>query len=371
MRRSASPNRPLVSGPMHAGTLFEFKMTAFKSQHISIADQRRGVRPTSVCQQTGPTSVRIDLAILNLQEFKDAVADLAEGFHLGCRDLFKEADLKGTIDYFGWVTNNPSFPKGRQQNIGKDVDFERFKVVVSENRGKSMGVTATMIDENAKPRKNRAVQNANSFDRLMLADNPGANPERARKLALNAINLQADLTEIRTALQTRYGNSGHAGHREGMTCYDPERPKFMMRLTYPMLDVWAELIAAGKPGVTLFRPPVGLPGFEWVLKSGKPTGIPADSLTLPSSVPAQSQSTSPAPQPYPDFEDYLTFCRIPENNGTTRDVLKKLQIIEFDEFFSAENLIDFLKSQGIGHGPVVRLSTKASQYRQDLKSRQA
>ncbi|EGG03408.1 uncharacterized protein MELLADRAFT_65527 [Melampsora larici-populina 98AG31] len=133
MRQSASPNRLPVSGTTRAGTLFEFKMTAFKSHHVSIADQHRGVRPTSACQQTGPISVRIDLANLTLQEFKDTVADLAEGFLMGCEVLFKEADIKGTIDYFGWVSNNSSFPKGRQQNIGKDVDFERFKVVVSEN----------------------------------------------------------------------------------------------------------------------------------------------------------------------------------------------------------------------------------------------
>ncbi|EGG07952.1 uncharacterized protein MELLADRAFT_105457 [Melampsora larici-populina 98AG31] len=128
MQQSASPDRLPVSGTTQDG---------------------QSMQGSSACQETGPTLVRIDLANLTLQEFKDTVTDLAKGFHMDCKECQAKEELCGT------------------------------------------------------------------------KYNPGANPEKTHKLALNLINLQADVTKIRMALQTHYGDSGCAGHRFWQTWGDP------------------------------------------------------------------------------------------------------------------------------------------------------
>lgn len=158
--RDYSVDPALGARPEQMGTLFEFKFVAVKENQLTPADRRTGIRPTSSSHTSTPVMTRIDLQNLDIVRFKALMAQLAEEQHPGCKDLFQEADLKGSgsIQYFGYITNNGRFPKGNLQQIGAASDFEEFKGQVKDWVGKRMGVQAIMIDPHARPKSKRGNQ---------------------------------------------------------------------------------------------------------------------------------------------------------------------------------------------------------------------
>lgn len=104
----------------------------------------------------------------------------------------------------------------------------------------------------------------------MLADNPDANPARARELALDAIGLDANQEDTYTALHRMY-NQNPLGHREAMTCYNLEDPKKIIKLTFPMLRVWSNSIVRISPLHSQLLPLIFLFlfGFVCVLGPGR------------------------------------------------------------------------------------------------------
>ncbi|EGG12503.1 uncharacterized protein MELLADRAFT_88919 [Melampsora larici-populina 98AG31] len=53
------------------------------------------------------------------------------------------------------------------------------------------------------------------------------------------------------------------GGKECMGIINPANTNEAMHLSHLAMDIWAELLAIHKPGVTLMRPPTG-PEFQWL-----------------------------------------------------------------------------------------------------------
>ncbi|EGG12062.1 uncharacterized protein MELLADRAFT_89274 [Melampsora larici-populina 98AG31] len=192
-------------------------------------------------------------------------------------------------------------------------------------------------------------------------------------LLKQAIHVEPDVQALRVTLMTMYGCVSIGG-KECMGIINPANTNEAMHLSHLAMDIWAELLAIHKPGVTLMRPPTG-PEFRWlpISKLHSRKASTASSVQSTSQVPIVShhkstpRSDSPAPRPLPHFDCYLDYCSIEKDNQETRDLLKKYNIVNFEMFLSSELSCAVMAGFGFGFGQRVRLHENAISYRQHLK----
>jgi hypothetical protein len=132
-------------------------------------------------------------------------------------------------------------------------------------------------------------------------------------------------------------------------------------------------------GVTVKTPPSG-EEFQWLpisnIRSNNQTpsisslgALLAMTNHQPPAGAGAPRTDSPAPRPFPKFEEYLTFCSISPDDHETRDLLTKYNIVDFEMFLSSELSCSVMAGFGFAFGPRLRLHEKAPIYRDILKKK--
>ncbi|EGG11104.1 uncharacterized protein MELLADRAFT_92458 [Melampsora larici-populina 98AG31] len=184
------------------------------------------------------------------------------------------------------------------------------------------------------------------------------------------IDIQPEWQKVRVSLMRRFG-CVPIGGRECMGCINPENSKEAVYLSHAMMDTWAQDAVEHKNGATEMMPPTRRIEFRFIpiqSKPGRQLESTASTTQSTSQIPI-NQPDSPPPYPLPPFEDYLKFANISPKDQSTRDILVKCDIIDFESFLSNSMDVPTLERLGFAYGTAVRLHDRAPLYRTDLKNR--
>lgn len=376
---SLTPRQRSASPPPNNGRSFPiftnaspttFTMHAYKKNPSTSAQDRAGVSTGYSNFKLDDVKVNFELKNVEINELKVAIGIYAEKKFPGCQDLFEEAEREGKMNYNAYILNTREFGKTRPKSINDDEVYKEFKRVMAVNDGKEIGLWAKMQDPKAS-KKNKRPINDQQFAQSIHADDPEGNPNDRRQIILNDLNAPPDRTTVHNTLFAAYGNN-RKGNREAMTFYHPEVPSLVIKLTNMMFVLWTDDIMEGKPGVNNTTPPSATdrPEFKYVPKKGALAVLPQVPEVLPTTgSQPPPRPISPAPKPWPSFENFLTFASIPPDDNQTREAIEHIGILEFDEFLYKENDIDLLVKHGMKHARAVRLIHQAALYRDDIKSK--
>ncbi|KAH9811586.1 hypothetical protein DFH28DRAFT_1084858 [Melampsora americana] len=362
------PSAPLPSAPVQPqAPLFEAKPSHVKlwfQVYAPIAKTRADKQCGAAQKYTdlspkAPFDAIIQIHGAELVDVRDQVFDACDAYKTVCGSILKIAHEEGKVIFKGYVAGRGDFLKSALKPITSEDILDRFKATMLDNKGKEVGFR--LIMDNPKT-VNRLKSKEDTFDQAVRDNHPDTLP--------SARNDELDMLAIRVKLMKDYGCISIGG-RECMGIINPENPNKAVHLSHSMMDTWATDIFKHKPGVTTMMPPTRRAGFQWVPISNRPHQPPkytADSVASTSQIPLH-YSESPPPYPLPEFEDFLRFAKIETDDHTTRDLLQRHNIVEFESFLSPAMDIPTLERLGFAYGTAVRLHDKAVLYRSELKRR--
>lgn len=315
-----------------------------------------------------PFKAVIQIHGAKLVDIKDKVFDACAGYKQACGKLLRDANQEGRLAFKGYVAGRGDFLKTSLKVITSEAVLDRFKATMNNNKGKEVGFKLFM--DNPKTVKHLKSKEG-IFDQATLKNHPESlAPDRVNELEMMAIDVDKAWQDVRVKLMRNFGCISIGG-RECMGCINPADSTEAVHLSYSMMDTWAHDVVGGKNGATDMMPPIKRAKFHFkpIHEAIRRATYPADTTQSTSHVP-KIRPESPLLDPVPDFEDYLKFAKIAPDDRVTRDILAKLNIIEFESFLSPSMDVLTLVGLGIPFGTAVRLHDKAPLYRTELKNRE-
>ncbi|KAH9809802.1 hypothetical protein DFH28DRAFT_1132925 [Melampsora americana] len=313
-----------------------------------------------------PFNAIIQIHGAKLIDIKENVFNACADYKKVCGEILRDANHKGRLAFKGYVAGRGDFLKTALKIIASEAVLDQFKATMNDNRGKEVGFRLYM--DNPKTVK-RLKSKEDAFDQATLKSHRDSlAPNEVDMLELKGIGVDKVWQDARVKLMRQFGCVSIGG-RECMGCINPGNSTEAVRLSHSMMDIWAHDLVDGTNGATEMMPPIKRPEFRFKPIHEPVRRPPADTTQSTSQIP-DFRPESPLSNPVPDFEDYLRFAKIAPDDRVTRDLLEKLNIIEFESFLSASMDVLTLVGLGIPFGTAVRLHDKAPLYRTELKNRE-
>ncbi|KAH9808188.1 hypothetical protein DFH28DRAFT_1070122 [Melampsora americana] len=381
---TVSPSPAPQVTPLSESPVVEFKPTRAKMAfHVFIADgltgaqKRSGVPVTYSDHLTKPAfDILINIHGRSLLELKRSLFNACDKHRTGCGTLLKDADTEGRVTLRGYIYHGGAFGKSLEPIIDSEAILDQFKAMMIKKPANEVGFSLNMSNPKVQAQTDTKVL---KFNRAMQHNIPNAlNDEDRAAVEMSSIEVDAKVQAQRTMLMAMYG-SATIGGRECMGLVNPKDTSLAMHVSHLGFDIWAKAIVNKQVGVTLKTPPSGKE-FQWLPISNARSNNHSSAINSLGALLAMTnnqapaaagapRTDSPAPRPFPAFEEYLTFCSISPDDHETRDLLAKYNIIDFEMFLSSELSCSIMAGFGFAFGPRLRLHEKAPIYRDILKKK--